>query len=180
MSSLFANHPFERDIVCGLSYRPTPKWNFEFDADYTDWSPLDTITIHQASGYGSLLSQDITSTLNWKPTWYYKFGATRYLENGWSVSAGYIYSENSVPDATFTALVPDSDRHIFSVGIGRRYQHFSWNAGYQLAWGPERDVNTSSNLVFPRPVPALGIGSSANGRYSFLSHALSLNVRYLF
>ncbi len=31
----------------GISYRPTPKWNLEFDADYTDWSSFGTITIHQ-------------------------------------------------------------------------------------------------------------------------------------
>ena len=29
---------FPLTAVFGISYRPTPKWNIEFDADYTDWS----------------------------------------------------------------------------------------------------------------------------------------------
>ena len=67
-------------------------------------------------------------------------GATRYFGNGWRVSGGYMYSENSVPNNTFNPLVPDSDRHIFSVGVGKKYKQFSWDAAYQLAWGPSRTV----------------------------------------
>jgi long-subunit fatty acid transport protein len=36
---------FPLNAVFGISYRPTPKWNFEFDAGYTDWSTLNTVTI---------------------------------------------------------------------------------------------------------------------------------------
>jgi len=168
MSSLFANHPFERDIVCGLSYRPTPKWNFEFDADYTDWSPLDTITIHQASGYGSLLSQDITSTLNWKPTWYYKFGATRYLENGWSVSAGYICSENAMPNSSYTPLIADCDRHYLSAGTGYKRGRFEYDIAYQFGFGDSaRTVSGSTTSA---------TGQSADGRYFYVSHAILVTI----
>jgi len=170
-----AQFKFPQHMVAGWSYRPTEKWNFEVNVDWTDWNTLNTVTLKSGPALGNT-----ALPFNWNSSFFYEFGVTRHFENNWDLSAGYIYSENSVPDATFTALVPDSNRHIFSIGIGRRYEHFSWNAGYQLAWGPEREVSTSSNLVFPQPLPALGIGSSANGRYSFLSHALSLNVRYLF
>ena|SRR5688572_23846792 len=34
---------------------------------------------------------------------------TRKFEGGWFASTGYIWSENSSPDAGFTPLVPDSD-----------------------------------------------------------------------
>ena len=37
---------FPLTAVVGISYRPTPKWNLEFDADYTDWSSFDTTTIY--------------------------------------------------------------------------------------------------------------------------------------
>ena len=29
-------------MVGGVSFRPTPKWNLEFDADWTDWHALKT------------------------------------------------------------------------------------------------------------------------------------------
>ncbi len=48
-SSLPAQMDFEfpMTVVCGLSYRPTPKWNLEFDADYTDWSSFGKTAIYQ-------------------------------------------------------------------------------------------------------------------------------------
>ena len=37
--------PFPVKAIVGVSYRPTPKWNLEFDADYTDWSALGTVNV---------------------------------------------------------------------------------------------------------------------------------------
>ena len=42
-----ADFTFPLTAVLGLSYRPTPKWNFEVNVDYTDWSSFGTITIYQ-------------------------------------------------------------------------------------------------------------------------------------
>ncbi len=42
-----ADFTFPITAVFGLSYRPTPKWNLEFDADYTDWGSFDNTTIYQ-------------------------------------------------------------------------------------------------------------------------------------
>jgi long-chain fatty acid transport protein len=77
---------------------------------------------------------------------------------------------NSVPSGNFNPLVPDSDRHIFSIGVGKRYNKFSWDAAYQLAWGPSRSI---SGDMFP------GDGS-ANGKYEFFSNALTINFGYHF
>ena len=43
-----ASFTFPLTTVFGVSYRPTPKWNLEFDANYTDWSSFDTVTIEQS------------------------------------------------------------------------------------------------------------------------------------
>ena len=42
------NFTFPLTAVFGISYRPTPKWNLEFDANYTDWSSFGTVTIKQS------------------------------------------------------------------------------------------------------------------------------------
>ena len=67
-SDASARFEFPLDVVCGLSYRPTTNWNFEFDADYTDWSSLGTVTIKQASGFGQLIPQNIPLVFNWQPS----------------------------------------------------------------------------------------------------------------
>jgi long-chain fatty acid transport protein len=151
--------PFPQNIVGGISYRPTPDWNVEFDVDWTDWHRLRTITLN-TTPIGNQ-----TVPFNWQSSFFYEFGVTRYLDNGWHVSGGYIFSENSVPDSTFNPLVPDSDRHIWSLGIGRTYKRFSWDATYQFAWGPSRTI---SNLT------------PTSGNYEYTSHALSVSVGYHF
>ena len=98
----------------------------------------------------------------------FEFGATRYLGDGWQLSAGYMYSENTVPTADFNPLTPDSDRHLFSLGVGKKYRHLSWNLAYQLGWGPSRNIPAGTNLT------------GVSGSYEFLSNALSFNIGYHF
>ena len=150
---------FPQTVDFGYSFRPTEKWNIEADADWTDWSSLKTINVNPIPGE--------TVTFNWKPSWMLDFGVTRYIGDGWRVSGGYMYSMNSVPSANFNPLIPDSDRHIFSVGVGKKYKKFSWDAAYQLLWGPSRTV---SGDAFP----------PANGSYTFLGNALTINFGYRF
>ena len=162
-----AEVPFPLNVVCGMSYRPTTNWNFEFDADYTDWTPLDTVTIKQDRGFGSLVPKDISTKFDWQAAWYYKFGATRYLENGWSVSAGYIYSENAMPSAHYTPLVADEARHWLSVGTGRKSRRFDFDIAYQFGFAAERTVSGSAPSA---------TGQTADGRYQYFSHAVLVTV----
>ena len=78
-----------------------------------------------------------------------------------------MFSENSVPSSSFSALVPDSDRHLFSVGVGKSYHHLSWDAAYQLGFGPARSVSGDGIPLY-------------NGNYEFFSHALSINIGWHF
>ena len=149
---------FPQNVVAGYSFRPTTNWNFEVNVDWTDWDKLNTVTLTKASG-------NIPIPFNWRSSWFYEFGATYFCPNGFQFSAGYIFSENSVPEKNFNPLVPDSDRHIFSVGVGQRHDKLSWDAAYQFAYGPPREVSN---------------GSPASGRYTFISHALTIALGYHF
>jgi len=156
-----ANIHFPQTVAFGYSFRPTTNWNFEADANWTDWTQLKTVNVNPQAALGDNLAFD------WHPSWMFDFGATRYLGNGWRFSGGYMYSMNTVPDYTFSPLVPDSDRHIFSLGVGKNYNHFSWDAAYQLGWGPTRTVSDASHPL-------------ADGSYEFLSHAITINFGYHF
>jgi long-chain fatty acid transport protein len=90
---------FPLTVVCGLSYRPTPEWNLEFDADYTDWSSFGKTAIYQQGNTPLGGPQNPPVTLNWQESWMYELGATRYFDNGWHASAGFVYNESSVPNA---------------------------------------------------------------------------------
>ncbi len=160
-----ADFKFPQEVDFGYSFRPCDKWNFEADGEWLDWATLKNVNLAASSAPGSPTIE--TLPFNWKSSWIGKLGATRYFAGNWHVSAGYMYVENSVPSGSFNALIPDSDRHVFSVGIGQRYHNLSWDAAYQLAWAPSRNVSGDANPL-------------ADGSYEFLSHAFTINVGYHF
>lgn len=144
--------------VFGYSFRPTDDWNFEFNIDWTDWDSLNTVVINQRSG-------DAAVPFNWESSFFYEFGVTKKFANGFKASAGYIYSENSVPNESFNPGIPDSNRHIFSAGFGQSYEHFNWFLAYQYAYGPRRTIAQNT---------------AADGDYRFDSHAVTLSLGYNF
>lgn len=149
---------FPQHVVFGYSFRPTPKWNFEFNLDWTDWDNLNTVYLRKDSG-------DVALPFNWESSFFYEFGVSYEFDNGLVASLGYIYSENSVPNESFNPIVPDSNRHIFSAGIGGQWEQWSVDLAYQYAYGPEREIRQ---------------GTVADGSYRFDSHAISLSVGYTF
>ena len=151
-----ANIVFPQNIVLGYSFRPTPKWNFEVNVDWTDWDRLNTVTLNKGSGA-------VLLPFNWQSSFFYEFGATYKFDGGFSASAGYIYSENSVPNGSFNPIVPDSNRHIFSVGFGKQWKKLDLDVAYQYAHGPSRTVT-----------------GLAAGNYQFDSHAISISAGYRF
>jgi long-chain fatty acid transport protein len=157
-----ATLPTPLNAVFGISYRPTEHWNVEFNADYTGWNSLQTVMIHQENT-SAVLPQNIPLTFNWQPSWYYEFGGTRYFDNGWHVSAGYIFNENAMPDAHYTPLVADEDRHFLSVGVGHKGKTFNFDVAYQFGFAADRKVSGSGTSA---------AGQTADGTYNFISHAV--------
>lgn len=162
---------FPLSAVWGISWQPTPAWNLEFNADYTDWSSFGTTTIRQTPPPWPI-KQFIPVQLERQPSWLWSFGATRYLAKGWHVSAGYVFNENSVPDKFYTPFAADLDRHFICAGLGRAGERWHFDVTYQFGYGPAHGVRGSR----PSPQPALFTGQTADGTYEFVSHALLLTA----
>jgi len=160
-----AEFQFPQNVTVGYSFRPTPKWNLEINIDWTDWSSLNTVVLDQTSP-----APDVSLPFNWQSSWMFQFGGTRYLDNDWSVSAGYIFSQNSVPEGSFNPAIPDSDRHVFSVGVGKKFDRLSLDAAFQYGYGPARSVANGVSVG----------NSAANGDYVFNSFGLALSAGYRF
>jgi long-chain fatty acid transport protein len=171
-----ADFEFPLNTTFGISWRPTPKWNLEFDADYTDWTSFNTVIISQTPPLPFPIKADVPVTLKWQSSWMYEFGVTRYFDNGWCVSAGYVFNENSVPDAYYSPLAADLDRHFLSAGIGFQSKRLGFDLAYQFGYGPARTVTGSQ----PSSQPARFTGERADGTYDFISHALMLTIGMLF
>jgi len=148
-------------IVAGVSFRPTKHWNIEVNVDWTDWDAVNDIVFYDTA-FGNQ-----TLPLNYTSSFMYEFGVTRSFDNGWFVSAGYFYSENSSPDRYFNPIVPDTDLHLGSIGFGHHGEHWSWAAAYHFGYQPGREVSGSQP-------------GGADGEYEVLNHAFNLSLNYKF
>jgi long-chain fatty acid transport protein len=143
----------------GYSYSPCKEWNFEVNIEWVNWDELNSLTLSKNTGNKSI-------PFNWNSNFIYSIGGTRYFENGWNVSAGYNFIENSMPDSTFTPGVADANRHWLNAGVGRKYESFKWNFAYQYAFS-DNDVSGSPYGL-------------ADGTFKSRFHGLMLNCDWQF
>ena len=155
------NFVFPEVIIAGYSYRPTPEWNLEFNLDWTNWDRVNSLSINAPAPLNAAQS------FNWKSGFFYDFGVTRTFNNGFAVSAGYTYAENSIPDSTFTPAIPDSNRHLFALGGSYHTGGLKLSLTYQFGYSPDRTVSGSP----------FGL---ADGTYHNRTHAIAGSIDYQF
>ncbi len=144
---------FPQIATVGVSFRPTTNWNIEVDVDWGDWGVVK----------GAAIQGIATLPLNWHSSFLYELGVTRQLRDGYFISAGYFFSEASTPEKNFTPLVPDTDLHVASLGVGHKGEHWNWAVAGQIIGGAFRKVENSDN-------------PTVNGRYRLFVPTLSLSV----
>ncbi|MFZ1074731.1 MAG: outer membrane protein transport protein [Verrucomicrobiia bacterium] len=160
-TSSSASINFPQFVVGGISFRPTTNWNFEFDLDWTKWSDVKQIVL-QNTPFGNL-----PIPLNYRSGFMYESGITRCLGKGYFASVGYIYSENSSPEANFNPLIPDANLQLGSVGFGRRGRHWDWAIAYHFAFNGGHTVQNDSNAL-------------ADGTYKTFNNAFNLAATFKF
>ncbi|MGD0016518.1 MAG: outer membrane protein transport protein [Verrucomicrobiia bacterium] len=164
-SAAEARIPFPQSVAFGYAYRPMPKLKLEVDADWTNWDTLNSVRLNW--GKGPL--NGYTIPFNWMDSWFYEFGAQYELNERWTVRAGYIFSENSVPQKTFSPSFVDSDRHVLSAGLGYNTGRFGVDIVYQYSLLADRSVHQS-----PSPF------GNVNGEWSGDGHAVMVTTTYKF
>jgi len=163
---------FPYTAVFGVSYRPTEQWNFEFNADYSNWSSISDTTIRQKKQPPFPVKQNIPVKMGFKDSWILKFGATRYFDHGWYASSGYVFNENSVLTYFYSPITADLDRHFLTFGIGRQWSRYTVDLAYQYGFADTREVNGSQ----PSSQPGRFAGQNADGKYNFESHGVLLSL----
>ena len=167
-----AKFVFPMTFAGGIAWKPTPQWNIEVDADYTDWSSLGRVTIRHYEIPLPPLQENYPFNLFWRPSWIYSAGITRYLEDGWHLSMGYSFNQSSVPDAYYTPLIADVDRHFITAGVGRQGRKYDFDVAYQFGYGSDHKVVGST----PSSSTGFFIPQTADGTYDFVSHAVLMTV----
>jgi len=154
---------FPREWTLGYAWRPCDEWLFEFDVMFTEWSAFDQLTITNPGGV-------LVEPLNWSNSFKIGTGVTRFLDSGWWIGAGYWFAETTTPDLTFNPRLPDVPIHVVSAGTGYRGDQWALELTYQFGYGNARTITGAA------PIPPSGV--TANGKMTYLAHALSASLRW--
>lgn len=146
----------------------------ELDWTRTGWSEFDTLAV-KGERTGEVIFTDIN---DWEDSSAYRIGATCQLRPETQLRVGYSYDQTGQGDAHFNARVPDSDRHLFSVGLAQGFPNgFSLEAGYMYVKGKDRNYRGDTPYVGQRDINGT---DAIQGRYEMDAHLLGIELVKVF
>jgi long-chain fatty acid transport protein len=161
-------------LQLGVRHQTTDKLGIEFDFTRTGWSSFDQLVVKH-SQYGR---EVLTSTNNWDDANAYRLGATYDISQAIQLRAGYTFDETPQEDTFFSPRIPDSDRQLFSLGIGHTLNNgWTIDAAYMYVKFDDRTLNIDPSFTHSAPYTDETNGTSAvNGTYESSVHLLGLGV----
>lgn len=134
----------------GVALYPIDKLSIELGAVYTLWSKYDELKIGfgddvipvMSGGVPTFEKTDETvSKKNWDDVWRLNIGV-EYAALDWlDVRLGYVWDQSPAKDSTIDYLLPDSDRHMFSGGLGFHKDNWGLDMSYSYLMFEDRDIN---------------------------------------
>jgi long-chain fatty acid transport protein len=140
-SSSKAPLDFPQSAGIGYSTRLIDPLTLEADVIWTDWHSVDQLLINSINP--AFDGQNIPA--HWESGFTYRLGAEYQVTKHWFLRAGYAYGQNAVPESTFSPLVPDSNYHLGSVGIGYAADHWKVDLAYDYIFREQRHIESDVN-----------------------------------
>jgi long-chain fatty acid transport protein len=160
-------------LQLGVRYAFTEDLAAEINWTRNGWSAFQELTIDLNDG------RTLVSDKNdWNDANAYRLGITYTPRKGTQLRLGYTYDETPVNDAFFTPRIPDSDRHLFAIGLGQSLgDGWEVEAGYMYVWNEQRDFR--SNRPYQVGGPTNGT-SAYNGEYDADAHLIGIGINKRF
>ena len=143
-SSFDSSITFPGSISAGYGFDVTDQFTIGFDFKWTQNSATQNLPL-LIGGNQPLLGGATSAVFNWKNSIDVGTGMTYRLNESWVVRGGYLFSENSQPQASYTPSVPTNDRHIFSLGVGWRGKTRGVDLTYAYLWNPTRVISGAAS-----------------------------------
>jgi len=113
------------------------KWTVATGFLWTGWSVYDELTPKFRNDF--LIPPSMKSSpQDWKDVTTFLLGVEYDLNQTWVLRGGYIFDQTPVPERTLSPMVPDSDSHLFSAGIGYEHDNISVDMASMLMFFKDR------------------------------------------
>ncbi len=165
-----------QSVTLGYSAKPTNKWTFNFDLEWTDWSNYEQQTTYYPNltnaGEIGVLSTGNPQQRSWKSVWSESMGVQYALTDRFRIRAGYAHHQTPIPKVTIDTEFPDSNSNAISAGIGYDVtSRLTIDIAYVADFYQSRNVvNTVDN----------NLGAFLNGKYSAFVNIGTMSLTYKF
>lgn len=161
-------------INAGLAWMPNDAWTLSFDVDWVNWKTFDSIDITYAPSVLGTVITGGTNLLvvpeNWDSTVAFRAGAEWKYSPTMRARFGYTFDPTPVNDPEYTPAIPDTDRHLFSVGYGYDMsENATIDLAYMFVYFTDRTQTAST-----------GTDAVKNGSYKASAHVIAASLAYRF
>jgi long-chain fatty acid transport protein len=168
-AKLDLNLPWRLQI--GVRYAISKPLAVEFDWTRTGWSEFDQLQV-RAERTGGLIFSDTNA---WKDANAYRFALTYSLRPTTELRLGYTYDETGQGDSHFSARIPDSDRHLFGIGLAQDLgDGYALEVGYMYVKFKER--NYSGTRPYRRLGDDINGSNAIAGKYQASANLVGLEL----
>ena len=156
---------FPNFFSVGVYYKFFEGFGAEADFMWYNWSVFDQLVLDFESLPDVVIPENYENSIQFRLGLHYDFA-----EN-WQLRGGYIYDQTPQPIESVSPLLPDNDRHDFSIGLGYTLNKWQFDAGYMLVDFSERSTVED------------GVGKNHdgfNGTYATIANLLFVSIGYHF
>lgn len=129
------------------------KFAVHYSVQWIGWNAFDKIDFKNLNATQSPIGAQLAAATGgvyskdyqWQNGWHYSIGGTYYLNNDWTLRAGYMY-DTSAQDSLTSISVPDSDRQWLSAGFTYQVDAKS-NIDFGFTYLMGKDVQVSEKLA---------------------------------
>ncbi len=107
-----ADLPLPAELTAGVSYKPSDKWLFAFDYNYTKWDVYKSLDVD----FDNALPTSINPR-NYQNTSTFRFGAQYKATEKFTLRGGYYIDESPVQDGYFAPETPRNDSVGYTGGL---------------------------------------------------------------
>lgn len=165
--------PFAQTLILGYSFRPSDKWVWNFDYEWTDWSKFKQFKVNSNDPVLVALNATAPIDYSWKDCHSVALGTEYTMPNQLKLRGGYSYYTSVVPERTWNPSLPENNVHNLSIGAGYPIKKVTLDFAYFVDWYENRKVDSAVGDA--QTVPA-----SIDGTYKTKIHVIALSATYKF
>jgi len=134
---------FPQMVNCGVAYRPTAALTLGLELEWTGSSSFDKRVVDIKGEVPEAGFSDSTIPLDWEDMWRVSAGVEYKANERLALRGGYTFMKNQVPEHTLDPGNPDSDQHVFTLGLGYKMNKIILDAFYMVAFYEDRKVDNA-------------------------------------